>query len=159
MKYQPLLALGRAAGLSAILASISSLSPVHAGSSTTESTTEESSESALSEWWNGKYMTGNWFGVRDSLADLGFKFGGKYEGIFFGVVDSQRGSRGFYDQELAFNGEVDFAKLLKTDALEGLSGFGAVRWRDPRSIRTRTRSCRLPASSSRRTTSPAPSGA
>lgn len=133
MKYQPLLALGRTAGLSAILASICSLTPAQAGSSTTVTTSEESSESALSEWWNGKYMTGNWFGVRDTLAEHGFKFSGKYEGIFFGVVDSQRGSRGFYDQELAFHGDVDFAKLLKTEALEGLSGFGGVRWRDPRS--------------------------
>jgi len=93
---------------------------------------EESSQS-LTGWWNGKYMTGNWFGARDTLADHGFKFSGKYEGIFFGVLDSQGGSRGFYDQELAFHGEVDFSKLLKTDALEGLTGFGGVRWRDPRS--------------------------
>jgi porin len=94
---------------------------------------EEPSESALAAWWNGKYMTGNWFGVRDTLADHGFKFSGKYEGIFFGVVDSQRGSRGFYDQEIAFNGDLDFAKLFKNDSLEGLVAFGGVRWRDPRS--------------------------
>lgn len=78
-------------------------------------------------------MTGNWFGVRDTLADHGFKFSGKYEGIFFGVLDSQRGSRGFYDQEVAFHGEVDFSKLLKTEALAGLTGFAGVRWRDSRS--------------------------
>jgi len=96
-------------------------------------TTEESGESALSEWWNGKYMTGNWFGVRDSLEDRGIKLGGRWTGDFYGVVDSQRGSRGFFDQEIKFTGEVDFSKLLDTDALKGLKGFGEVRWRDPRS--------------------------
>ena len=130
MTSQPLLSLGRATVLSATLASFLPLGPVRAGS---ETSTLEQSESALSEWWNGKYMTGNWFGVRDTLADHGFKFSGKYEGIFFGVLDSQRGARGFYDQEIAFNGEVDFARLLRTEALEGLSGFAGLRWRDPRS--------------------------
>jgi porin len=96
------------------------------------SSPEPASESWFSEWWNGKYMTGNWFGLRDTLEDRGFKFAGKYEGIFFGVLDSQRGSRGFYDQELAFAGELDFAKLTGLEALEGLSGFGGVRWRDSR---------------------------
>ena len=38
-------------------------------------------------------------------------------GAFYGVVDSQRGSRGFYDQEVAFAGRLDFAKLLKVEAL------------------------------------------
>ncbi len=133
MKHLPVLTLWRAAGLTALLASLTIQCPLQAGdTSTVVTTSEESSESALSEWWNGKYMTGNWFGVRNTLADNGFKFSGKYEGIFFGVVDSQRGSRGFYDQEVVFAGELDFSKLLKTEALEGLTGFGAVRWRDSR---------------------------
>ncbi|HVJ56302.1 MAG TPA: hypothetical protein VM574_00550, partial [Terrimicrobiaceae bacterium] len=25
--------------------------------------------SALESWWNGKYASGNWFGVRDTLED------------------------------------------------------------------------------------------
>ncbi|OJV03186.1 MAG: hypothetical protein BGO12_20850 [Verrucomicrobia bacterium 61-8] len=77
-------------------------------------------------------MTGNWFGVRDTLEDHGLKLGGKWTGDFYGVVDSQRGSRGFFDQELKFTGELDFAKLFNVDALEGLKGFGEVRWRDSR---------------------------
>lgn len=119
-----------AATLSAILTATSLLggSPI----APSEPPPESTSESWLEEWWNGKYMTGNWFGLRDTLADRGFKFSGKYEGIFFGVVDSQRGSRGFYDQELAFAGELDFAKLTGAEALEGWSGFGEVRWRDSR---------------------------
>jgi porin len=130
MTSQPLLSFGRAAIVSATLASLCTPGSVRAG---TEAPLITQSESALSEWWQGKSMTGNWFGVRDTLADQGFKFSGKYEGIFFGVLDSQRGSRGFYDQEIAFAGEVDFAKLLRAEALEGLSGFAGVRWRDPRS--------------------------
>jgi porin len=130
MTNKPLFSLGHAAVLSALLASISTLGTVRAGA---EPPAAEPGESALLEWWQGKYATGNWFGVRDTLADHGFKFSGKYEGIFFSVLDSQRGSRGFYDQELAFHGEVDFAKLLRTEALEGLSGFAGVRWRDSRS--------------------------
>jgi carbohydrate-selective porin OprB len=134
MKQHPLLR--RAAGIvAAALAAIATTGPLRAGApvvTVTESPSEPSSESWLSEWWNGKYMTGNWFGVRDTLADYGFKFSGKYEGIFFGVVDSQGGSRGFYDQELAFHGEVDFAKLTRIEAFEGLSGFAGVRWRDSR---------------------------
>ena len=100
--------------------------------SVTEPAPEASSESVLSDWWNGKYLTGNWFGLRDTLADKGFTFRGKYEGIFYGVVDSQRGSRGFYDQEVAFDGNLDFAKFTGSEALEGLSAFGGVRWRDSR---------------------------
>ncbi len=89
--------------------------------------------SSFKDWWNGKQMTGNWFGIRDTLADRGLTVKGKYEGIFFGVVDSQGGSRGFYDQEVAFSAELDFAKLTGAEALEGLTAFGGVRWRDSRS--------------------------
>jgi len=124
-----------AAVLAAALALIVTTGSLLAGAPAapvSESSAEARSESWLSEWWNGKYMTGNWFGLRDTLEDYGFKFAGKYEGIFFGIVDSQRGSRGVYDQELAFAGDLDFAKLTKVEALEGLSAFGEVRWRDSR---------------------------
>lgn len=92
----------------------------------------EAVESPLYEWWNGKYMTGNWFGLRDSLEDRGIKLTGRWTGDFYGVVDSQRGSRGFFDQEIKFIGELDFAKLLSTEALEGLKAFAEVRYRDSR---------------------------
>ena len=122
--------------VAAALSAIATTGSLRAGAPVTpvsEAPSEEPSKPWLDEWWNGKYMTGNWFGLRDTLADYGFKFGGKYEGIFFGVVDSQRGSRGFYDQELAFAGELDFGKLTGVETLEGLSAFGEVRWRDSRS--------------------------
>jgi carbohydrate-selective porin OprB len=109
-------------------------SPSLAGTSTSASTSDitVSEESALSAWWNGKYATGNWFGVRDLLEDRGINFSAKYTGDYYGVVDSQRGSRGFWDQELAFAATVKFDKLLDVEALEGLSAFGGVRYRDSR---------------------------
>jgi len=115
------------AGLTAVACSaILTAAPVFAGSATTE----ETGGSALADWWNGKYLTGNWFGLRDSLEDRGLKFGGKWTGDFYGVVGSQGGARGFFDQEIKFTGEVDFAKLLDVEALKGLKGFGEVRWRE-----------------------------
>jgi carbohydrate-selective porin OprB len=94
---RPSCTLPKKTGLPVLLALSSLLGPVYAGPETPLAPAEDA-PSALSDWWNGKYLTGNWFGVRDTLADRGFRFGGKYEGIFFGVLDSQRGARGFYDQ-------------------------------------------------------------
>ncbi len=105
----------------------------HAGTATTTVVEESSSsDSWLKTWWEGKYMTGNWFGLRDTLEDHGLTLGGKYEGAYFGVVDSAGGSRGFYDQQLTFTGDLNFGKLLDVEALEGIKAFGVVRWRDPR---------------------------
>ena len=84
----------------------------------------------LADWWNGKYMTGNWFGFRDTLGDIGLTFNGKYYGAFFGVVDSQKGARGFWDEGIEFGAEQNFGKLLRVDALNGVKGFGQFRYRD-----------------------------
>ena len=93
---------------------------------------EKPSKSWLSEWWDGKYATGNWFGVRDTLEDHGLTLGGKWTGVYYGVVDGGkpniRGS--FFDEEIKFTGELNFAKLTGWEPLEGLKGFGEVRWRD-----------------------------
>jgi porin len=104
-----------------------------AGTATTSTDVTVAEESSLQEWWNGKYLTGNWFGVRDTLEDHGFKFSGKYYGAFFGVIKgSGAQSRGFWDQGLEFGAEQNFGKLFKVEALEGVKGFGQVRWRDSR---------------------------
>lgn len=87
---------------------------------------------AFSRWWDGKCMTGEWFGVRNELADRGIEFKGKAVGVYYGVVDSQRGSRGFFDEELTFDAEVNVAKLTGWDAAKGWTAFGGGRWRDPR---------------------------
>jgi carbohydrate-selective porin OprB len=89
-------------------------------------------DSALSQWWNGKYATGNWFGFRDTLEDHGIKLGGSWKGTFYGVVDGGLYSkgRGFFDEEIKFNANVNFGKLLNIEPLEALTAFGEVRWRD-----------------------------
>lgn len=102
--------------------------PALAGTAIPESA--EPSNTPLADWWNGKYMTGNWFGLRDSMADIGLTFNGKYYGAFFGVVDSARGARGFWDQGIEFGAEQNFGKLLNMDTLKGVKGFGIFRYRD-----------------------------
>jgi len=91
-----------------------------------------SSPGAFEQWWNGKYVTGDWFGARDALADRGIKLGGKYKLAYFGVADSQNGSGGFYGQDIVFNAKVDFSKLTGFAAIDGLEGFAEGRWRENR---------------------------
>lgn len=90
----------------------------------------EPTATPLADWWNGKNMTGDWFGGRDALDEIGLKFTGRYYGAFFGVVDSQRGSRGFWDQGIEFGAEQNFGKLLGVETLKGVRGFGTFRYRD-----------------------------
>lgn len=97
--------------------------------------TSSPSGGSFEEWWNGKGLlqgSGNpIFDARRSLQDHGLKLKGKYGGAFYGVVDSDRGSRGFWDQSIDFGGELNFGKALGLDTLEGLKAFGNFRWRDP----------------------------
>jgi len=100
---------------------------------TGHSETESSSgKTLLGEWWQGKGAAGSLFGVRDELADWGFTLGGGWRGQFFGVVDGGIGGvrGGFFDEEIKFSAELDFAKLWKAEALSGWKAFGEVRWRD-----------------------------
>jgi carbohydrate-selective porin OprB len=91
-------------------------------------------ESATEKWWYGKGLlagSGNpLFDARTSLADRGLSFNGSYQGAFFGVVGSQNGSRGFWDEQINFGSELNFGKLLDADALKGLVAFGNFRYRD-----------------------------
>jgi len=119
-----------AVGAITLLAPASSL---HAGATFIETTTVEPTPPSLADWWKGKNFTGQWFGLRDTLEDNGLKLGGRYYGAYFGVLDSQRGSRGFWDQGVEFSGDLNFGKLARLDSLEGARAFGVVRWRDPRS--------------------------
>lgn len=84
---------------------------------------------SIAQWWNGEGMTGNWFGLRPGLADRGLTFSGKYYGAFFGVVDSEQGSRGFWDQGIQFGADQNFGKLLDLEALKGVKAFGQFRYR------------------------------
>src|ERR1700704_2797965 len=93
---------------------------------------QASSESWLAEWWNGKYATGNWFGLRDTLEDHGLKVGGRWIGVYYGVVDGGKPDfrSSYFDEEIKFTGELDFAKATGWEPLAGLKAFGEVRWRD-----------------------------
>jgi porin len=90
-------------------------------------------DSTLSKWWNGKHMSGNWFGLRDAIEDKGLTISGKYYGAYFGVVDSQGGSRGFWDQGIEFGGEQNFGKLFGNSNLNGLKAFANFRYRSSES--------------------------
>jgi porin len=136
MNQPSLLRRATATGLvAAALSAIFAASPLLAGTSgapVSEPPSQPKSASWLSEWWGGKYATGNWFGVRDTLEDRGLKLGGRWIGVYYGVVDGGRPNvRGsYFDEEIKFTGELDFAKLTRWEPLEGLKGFGEVRWRD-----------------------------
>jgi len=89
------------------------------------------SEGALEKWWNGKKVTGDWFGLREPVADNGITIGGTWRALYFGIADSVNGSGNAFTQELVFSGRVDFLKLTKAQTLDGLAGFIEARWREP----------------------------
>src|SRR5262245_36313751 len=60
---------------------------VQAITPTTIVASEQSGPSRFSEWWNGRYASGDWFGVRDILEDEGLTLGGQWTGCYYGVVD------------------------------------------------------------------------
>ena len=111
--------------IAALLVSAAALS--HAGT-TADVVIKE--DSAFQKWWDGKNLTGDWLGMRDTLEDYGLTFSGNYQGGFYGVVDSQRGSRGFYDMQINFGAELNLGKALNIHELEGVKGFGSIRYRD-----------------------------
>ena len=97
-------------------------------------------ESHTEKWWNGKGLlqgSGNpVFDGRNSLEDRGLKLNGSYQGAFFGVIDSEKGSRGLLDQKINFGAELNFGKILDVNFLKGTTAFANFRYRD--SCRNRT---------------------
>jgi carbohydrate-selective porin OprB len=77
---------------------------VPAGSQAGQTSTSESKAeaSALEQWWNGKWATGNWFGVRDTLEDNGLKLGVEWKANFLWNVDGGLQQRFGYDDEFKF---------------------------------------------------------
>ena len=115
--------------LSALLAwSVSHPIVAFAGASSAEPPAAE--PSPVAEWWNGKYATGQWFGLRQSAQDFGLTPTITWKGNFLGVVDGGRQQRGGFDEEFLFRLRADFGKITGLDALQGLSAVGRVRWRD-----------------------------
>lgn len=94
------------------------------------STTLSATDTALSEWWNGTYASGNWFGFRDTLEDRGIDVKVNWRANFLAVVDGGIERHGGFDQEFNFDANLDAAKLTGLDSLEGLSLTGNLRWRE-----------------------------
>ena len=82
-------------------------------------------------WWNGSKASGDLFGINGEFRENGLVLDGRWRGIYFGVLDSANGQGNAFAQELAFGAKLDMAALLRQSWLEGLTGFGATRWRDP----------------------------
>lgn len=101
----------------------------HAGETSAVVTTESSEKSLLDEWWNGKYATGNWFGVRDTLEEHGVKLGVEWKANVLWNVDGGIQQRFGYDDEWKFRGTFDAAKLTGWDAIDGLTFYTDVRYR------------------------------
>jgi carbohydrate-selective porin OprB len=89
------------------------------------------SETSASAWWKGKNATGDWSGARPMLSDHGLTIDGRWRGIYFGILDSANGSGNAFSEELDFGAQLDLAKALRWEKIEGVSLFGEVRWRDP----------------------------
>ncbi len=104
------------------------LSAVHAGDAGASSRWDASS--GFVDWWNGPGLSGDWLGGRGALADRGLTIQGRYLGAFFGILDSQGGAHGVWDQALEFGGEWNAGKFLNLEGFEGVKAFGAFRWRD-----------------------------
>lgn len=105
-----------------LLASIVPVPSIYAG--------EASPKSFLTDWWDGKYGSGNWFGARDSLEDQGIELKVNWRANFLAIVDGGLQQRGGFDQEINFDANVDVAKLIQWEAVDGLSLTGNVRWRE-----------------------------
>ena len=82
-------------------------------------------------WWNGRTMLSDFPGWNPVWEDHGLTLGGRWRGIYYGILSSQNGSGNAFPQELVFNARLDLAKATKWDSLEGVGAFSEVRWRDP----------------------------
>lgn len=103
--------------------------PASAGTSASAPVDKEASESALSDWWNGKYATGKWFGVRNTLEEHGVKLGVEWKANFLWNLVGGLQQRFGYDDEWKFRATLDLAKLSGWEAIDGLSFYTDVRYR------------------------------
>lgn len=104
--------------------------PALAGSPTLPVAEDTSSPGPLAAWSQGKYATGNWLGVRDTLEAHGITPYGSWKGTFYGLTGGGRyAPHGAFDEEITFGLKFDFGKLA---GIEGLTGQTSVRYRDGR---------------------------
>lgn len=114
--------------LGAVTTAISLLPSLRAGEPA--SAVEPAESAALADWWSGKYATGDWFGLRDTLEDYGITPYGSWRGTFYGLTGGGLDSpRGAFDEEITLGIRLDFGKLA---GIEGLTAQGSARWRDGR---------------------------
>jgi porin len=92
--------------------------------------TARAEENAWQKWWHSDKATGDLFGAAPVMRDNGLKIDGRWRGIYFGVIESEKGSGNAFAQELSFAAKLNLAKLLRAPGLEGLEAFGEGRWRD-----------------------------
>lgn len=102
-------------------------SPAVAGTPATSGAPASTETDGVAKWWNGKYASGDWFGVRTTLEDRGIVFSGDWKGAFYGIVDGGLDQRGAFDEEINLKLKLDLEKMA---GVTGLSLYGAVRWRD-----------------------------
>jgi carbohydrate-selective porin OprB len=103
--------------------------PLQAGTSATPPPADTTTSTcALGDWWHGKYASGNWFGVRNTLESHGITPFGGWDGTFYGItgggIDSPRGA---FDEQIVLGLKLDFEKMA---GITGLTAQGSVRWRD-----------------------------
>jgi porin len=107
---------------------IGAVAAAHAGTPMTEISSEPE-ESAFEQWWNGKYLTGEWFGLRPALIDHGIVLSGSYQGVLYGLLTGGLDDgRGVWDQQIKFNADIDMEKLV---GIPGLAFKTELRWRQP----------------------------
>ncbi|MDZ4742054.1 MAG: carbohydrate porin [Verrucomicrobiota bacterium] len=87
------------------------------------------SSSDLKQWWNGDYLTGEWWGARKTLADKGITFNINYTTDLAGNPTGGM-SQGFtYTDNSYFGMDIDFEKLVGLHGLKlemsGLNRDGA----------------------------------
>ena len=69
-----------------------------------------------SDWLSRQYFTGNWFGLRDKLADSGVTFASSYVvDLLSNPVGGKREHRFRYDSSLGLDLNVDLGKLMNYD--------------------------------------------
>ena len=61
---------------------------------------------------------------------MGIKFNGKYKGAMYYTTQAEGPERSFFSNEVSFGADVNLARVLNLDALDGLSLFGNFRYRD-----------------------------
>ena len=71
---------------------------------------------AMESWWKGDYGTGDWFGIRTTLADKGLEISGGYTAEVWG------NTTGGLKQGAVYTGLLDFGATLDLEKLVGWKG-------------------------------------